>query len=70
MEATPSHAPKLLDQMRDKIRLKHDSIRTARAYVDWIRRFILHFGKWHPRDLRAGEVKQFLTHLSMRTGPV
>jgi len=33
---------RLLDQVRDKIRLKHYSIRTEeQAYVDWIKRFIL-----------------------------
>ena len=37
--------PKLLDQVRGKIRLKHYSIRTEQAYLDWIKRFILHFGK-------------------------
>lgn len=65
METNPSHTPKLLDQVRGKIRLKHYSIRTEQAYVDWIKRFILHFGKRHPRDLGAGEVEQFLTHLAV-----
>lgn len=65
METNPSHAPKLLDQVRGKIRLKHYSIRTEQAYVDWIRRFILHFGKRHPRDLGAAEVEAFLTHLAV-----
>ena len=32
---------RLLDRLRDKIRLKHYSIRTEQAYVDWVRRFIL-----------------------------
>ncbi len=56
---------KLLDQVRDKIRLKHYSIRTEQAYTDWIKRFILHFGKRHPRDMGAAEVEQFLTHLAV-----
>ncbi|MBY0576118.1 MAG: integron integrase [Gallionellaceae bacterium] len=56
---------KLLDQVRGKIRLKHYSIRTEQAYVDWIKRFVLHFGKRHPRDLGAAEVEQFLTHLAV-----
>ncbi len=56
---------KLLDQVRDKIRLKHYSIRTEQAYTDWIKRFILHFGKRHPRDMGATEVEQFLTHLAV-----
>ena len=65
MDTKTSHAPKLLDQVRGKIRLKHYSIRTEQAYVDWIRRFILFFGKRHPRDLGAAEVEQFLTHLAV-----
>jgi hypothetical protein len=57
---------KLLDQVRGKIRLKHYSIRTEQAYTDWIKRFILHFGKRrHPRDMGAAEVEQFLTHLAV-----
>lgn len=56
---------KLLDQVRGKIRLKHYSIRTEQAYTDWIRRFILHFGKKHRKDLGAPEVEAFLTHLAV-----
>lgn len=65
MNAEPSNTPKLLDQVRGKIRLKHYSIRTEQAYVDWIRRFILHFGKRHPRELGAANVEAFLTHLAV-----
>ena len=61
----PTQAPRLLDQVRGKIRLKHYSIRTEQAYTDWIKRFILHFGKRHPRDMGAVEVEQFLTHLAV-----
>ena len=43
--------PKLLDQVRAKIRLKHYSIRTEQAYVDWIRRYILFHGKRHPQEM-------------------
>jgi len=58
-------APRLLDQVRGKIRLKHYSIRTEQAYVDWVKRFVLHFDKRHPRELGAAEVEQFLTHLAV-----
>lgn len=58
-------APRLLDQVRGKIRLKHYSIRTEQAYVDWIRRFIRHFNKRHPREMGAAEVEEFLTHLAV-----
>ena len=58
-------SPKLLDIVRGKIRLKHYSIRTEQAYVDWIKRYILHFDKQHPKDLGAAEVEQFLTYLAV-----
>ncbi len=57
--------PKLLDQVRDLIRVKHYSIRTETQYLQWIRRFILFHGKRHPRDMGAPEVEAFLTHLAV-----
>lgn len=65
MNTSIQEPPKLLDQVRGKIRLKHYSIRTEQAYVDWIKRYILHFDKQHPRDLGADHVEQFLTHLAV-----
>lgn len=57
--------PKLLDQVRAKLRVLHYSIRTEEAYVDWIRRFILFHGKRHPREMGSKEIEQFLTHLAV-----
>jgi integron integrase len=65
MNTSLPSSPKLLDQVRGKIRLKHYSIRTEQAYVDWIKRFILHNGKKHPNELGAEEVEAFLTHLAV-----
>jgi len=65
-DSTQKPELKLLDQVRGKIRLKHYSIRTEQAYVDWIKRFVLHFGKRHPRELGAAEVEQFLTYLAVQ----
>jgi integron integrase len=56
---------RLLDRVRDKIRLRHYSIRTEQAYADWIKRFILFHGKRHPETLGAREVEAFLTHLAV-----
>ena len=56
---------RLLDQARDRIRRKHYSMRTEQAYVDWIRRFVLHHNKRHPCDMGAAEVEGFLTHLAV-----
>lgn len=61
----PVHPPKLLDQVRERIRVKHYSIRTETQYVQWVRRFILYHGKQHPRDMGAAEVEAFLTHLAV-----
>ncbi|GLH70534.1 integron integrase [Geothrix rubra] len=57
--------PRLLDQLREQLRVRHYSLRTEDAYVDWVRRFILFQGKRHPRDLGAPEVQAFLSHLAV-----
>jgi integron integrase len=57
--------PRLLDQVREKIRLKHYSIRTEQAYVDWIKRFILFHDKRHPENMGKEDVEKFLTHLAV-----
>ncbi len=57
--------PKLLDRLRDALRVRHYSIRTEQSYVDWVRRFILFHGKRHPVDMGKEEVTQFLTHLAV-----
>ena len=66
-DSTPSavQPPKLLDQVRDRIRVKHYSIRTETQYVQWIKRFIIFHDKRHPRDMGAHEVEAFLTHLAV-----
>src|SRR5262245_11719163 len=56
--------PKLLDRVRQAIRLRHYSRRTEQAYVGWIRRFIVFHGKRHPRELSEREVTAFLSHLA------
>ncbi|MGH9438506.1 MAG: phage integrase N-terminal SAM-like domain-containing protein, partial [Terriglobia bacterium] len=54
----------MLDQVRGACRVRHYSMRTERAYVGWIRRFILANGKRHPRDMGGVEVAAFLTRLA------
>jgi len=56
---------RLLDQLSDRIRFKHYSMRTEHAYGDWVRRFILFHGKRHPREMGVREVEAFLTHLAV-----
>ena len=63
-EGTPP-PQRLLDRLREAIRLRHYSIRTEDAYADWARRFILFHGKRHPLDLGAADVTAFLTYLAV-----
>jgi integron integrase len=63
--ARTASGPSLLTRVRQKIRLKHYSIRTEHAYVEWIRRFILFHGRRHPRELGPEQVEAFLTHLAV-----
>ena len=65
VKVVSQESPKLLDRMRTEIRLRHYSIRTEEAYTDWVRRYILFHGKRHPKDLGAGEVRDFLSHLAV-----
>ena len=54
----------LLDQVRDRLRVKHYSLRTEDAYPYWIRRFIHFHGLRHPREMGAVQVEAFLSHLA------
>lgn len=63
---TLPQSPKLLDQVRDRLRVKHYSIRTEQVYVDWIKRFIWFHDKRHPKDMGATEIEAFLTHLAVK----
>ncbi|PZO42850.1 MAG: integrase [Shackletoniella antarctica] len=54
-----SRPKKLLDQVRDAIRLKHYSYRTEQTYVQWVRRYILFHDKRHPKDMGVGACHPF-----------
>lgn len=58
-------SPRLLDQVRERMRRLGMARRSEEAYVGWIRRFILAQGKRHPRDMGAAEVEHFLTTLAV-----
>ena len=66
--APSAGAPKLLARLRSALRVRHYSLRTERAYVEWTRRFIHFHGTRHPGDLGAAEVQAFLTHLAVDRG--
>jgi integrase-like protein len=57
--------PKLLDRVREAARVRHLSLRTERAYAQWVRRYILFHGKRHPAEMGEAEINAFLTHLAV-----
>ena len=56
--------PRLLDELREQLRLRHRSLSTERAYVDWVKRFIRFHGRRHPKELGRDEIESFLSHLA------
>jgi integron integrase len=64
-DSATGSSPKLLDQLRDRIRVKHYSLRTEQAYLQWVKRYILFHGKRHPAEMGKVEVEAFLTSLAV-----
>ncbi len=62
MEKPPK---KLLEQVKDRIRLKHYSYRTEDTYIQLIRRYILFHNKRHPKEMGVPEIEAFLSHLAV-----
>lgn len=60
----PDPRKRLLDQVREAVRLRHGSPRTEKAYAGWVRRYVLFHGKRHPSRMGAAEVAAFLQHLA------
>lgn len=59
-----SQSPRLLEQLRQRLRTEHKSERTVEAYCAWVERYVRHCGLRHPRELGAADVQQFLNHLA------
>ena len=64
IEPRPAKAPRLLEQVRDAVRVRNYSYRTEEAYVHWIKRFIYFSAKRHPLELGAAEVTAFVSYLA------
>jgi integrase len=56
---------KILEQLRDVIRLKHYAYRTEQTYIDWVYRFIVFHNKRHPKEMGIPEIEAFLTYLAV-----
>lgn len=63
-QAPEQRQPKLLDRVRERIRVKHYSRSTEKTYIYWIRFYIHFHGIRHPQEMGAAEVEAFLSHLA------
>jgi integron integrase len=61
-----STPPRLLDRVREAIRVRHLARNTERAYVHWVKRFILFHGRRHPGEMSEADVQAFLTSLAVQ----
>lgn len=61
----PTRRLRLVESVRYQLRARRYSPRTEEAYVAWIRRYVMHHDRRHPRDLDAGSVRAFLSHLAV-----
>ncbi len=64
----PWRSMRLLDQLRERIRAMHYSLRTEQAYVHWCKAFVRFHGLRHPSDMGRSEVEAFLTHVAVDRG--
>jgi len=60
----PPGSPRLLDSLRDALRVRHYGPRTEKTYSHWVCRYVRYHGLRHPRDMGASEINAFLTHLA------
>lgn len=63
--AATAKPKKLLEELRETIRLKHYSLKTEQTYVNWVKRYIFFHQKRHPKEMGATEVGAFLKHLAV-----
>jgi len=63
--AIPSQGPRLLDSVREVLRVHHYSISTEHSYIQWIKRFIYFHNIRHPKDMGGNEITAYLTHLAV-----
>jgi hypothetical protein len=56
---------KLLNDVRNTLRVHHYALKTEKTYLQWIKRFILFHNKTHPLQMGKMEVEVFLTWLAV-----
>lgn len=62
---TQPQPPRLLDQVKTVLRLKHFSLKTEKSYLYYIRAFILFHNKRHPREMGVEEIRAYLSYLAV-----
>jgi integron integrase len=62
---TEPQPPRLLDRVRDTLRLKHMSLKTEKSYMYYIKDFILFHNKRHPREMGVEQIRAYLSHLAV-----
>jgi integron integrase len=65
---SPGTGVRLLEQLRNQLRLRHRGLRTEQAYAAWVRRFVRFHDLRHPAEMGAVEIESFLTHLAAERG--
>jgi len=60
----PGKKPKLLDEVKSILRVKHYSKRTEDVYIKWIKDYIVYHNKRHPKEMGAEEIKIFINYLA------
>ncbi len=67
IEMSPPEKPKkLLDQVRDVLRVKHYAYRTEKTFIFWIRRYILFHDKRHPKEMGSKQIEELMTDLAVK----
>jgi len=65
MASSSTHSPRLLDAVREVMRVHHYSISTEKSYIQWIKRYIYFHNKRHPKEMGGDEITAYLTHLAV-----
>jgi integron integrase len=65
-QLTPLEIQRLLQKVREVLRVKHYSIRTEESYVRWIQYYLRFHHNQNPTRMGKVEASKFLTHLAVQ----
>ena len=60
------NSPRLMDLVRNALRVRHYSLRTEQSYMQWIKRYILYHNKRHPAEMGKSEISEFLSYFAVK----